>query len=217
MSKNVTLLFTLLFLSNIASAAISVQDLYDLEKQNAAAMEQMRNDFSTFKTDLNDRINTIKITEVLSFALIYISLNCFAYLFHVAWNYRRREKIMRERDKFVDNLKTANQLMIERISLMDKNQQILEKELSERLIPKRKPLPLWLSPVGGLITLLGVLIFYYSDYDWLFIIGMGFPIVAIGILTLERRKKPEPETILEKVEEEIKEDNKLPEAMKEEV
>lgn len=190
MRKVSAVLLTILFLSAYASATVSVQELYDQSLQNKAAIEELKAAFKDFKTAVVDQINLIGMKNVGAFILAYISLSCFAHLFRIWWGYRNKKKYMRERDRFLENLKRENALVKERIELVEKEGKLMREnfylfnEMLNKKLPKdnsgqyRK-----LLKAGAVVALAGLGLAYRQFPGAEFVIGFSIPLIIIGLLS----------------------------------
>jgi hypothetical protein len=207
MSKIIALLFTLILFCGCASAVISVEDLYNQGAQNTAAMNELKASFESFKTNLIDQINLIKLTTVFSFAGIYVAIHCFFYLGKEIYTYINRKRLGRERDKFCDNLKRENSMVKERLGLYDieikimrENYYLIKELMNKNLKAEVKTKNYsWLNYFGVLTVLCGTaLLYYHYTTEGCFLFGMALISVYVGFTSILDNKKsriPEPEMV----------------------
>jgi len=150
-----------------ATATVTVQELYDQSQQNNANILELKNSVDNFKTGLTDQINLIGIKNVAANILALISFLCGMYLWNAFMNYRNRDKIRRQRDKFVDNLKKENVLLVERQVLLNtennllRDNNVLLQGLFKTEVPKPKINYTIYALIGGITFILGIIITHF--------------------------------------------------------
>lgn len=222
MSRELVVVLTLIMLSSCALAAITVQDLFNQGETNNANIQLLKQSFESFKTTISDQINLIKIEAIVGFGLLYIALNCFAYLFKAMWNYRNKEKLRQQRDRFVENLKKEITLQKEKNKLLEdegilirENFYLINEMLGVKLKEKQANKYSWLKYAGLFFLLAGIiLVFYNHSKEGAFCVGVGLTNILISSLSYYTETKnmkvehtPENMTVLSRLSTSLEEEN----------
>lgn len=197
MSRIFVVVLTLIILSNCVSAVATVQDLTNQIEQVNANVKELKASVDDFKSGLIDQINLQGIKNVVAFILAFITLNCFAYLYHVITNYINREKIKHERDKFVDNLKKENMLLKQKIELIElevktirENFYLFNEILNKPLQTAEKTSQTKIIYIGIFMLLCGSIASYYKyNEQGVFLLGGGATIIGIAVASYFNNKK----------------------------